>query len=235
MKAAKESARTPRDHSSVLESCKQAELDFPRLGSNSFIATWDARPFDRTRGDADYQKFDDELYQAALTEYLPRIHKGIAMYNRDAINSACAAMSSWLNECYRNAHLVGGSQHQNSAHEEVASCIRLLSAHCWFGPEQSVIEVWLQPGEKIEAVHWDRIETDRGRTLHRSELTTLWALSGRQKIVFTSPDDVEEAKVQEEMRRMPEQRNQTPWTANVWTRRDGRQVPLHDVAGREND
>jgi hypothetical protein len=216
-----------RDHSFALESCRQAQIDWPDFGYRSFVATWDQRP-PLGRDDAAARKFEDELYVAALAEYLPGVQKGIEMHSRDEIQRTCAAMSAWLIECIRTACVVVGSLHQNSAAEEIAAGIRLLTARQWNAPERQILQQFLHDGERIESVYWDRIETDRGRVLLRSELASL---CGKRPEDFTSPEIVEEAQMDEARNRVAA--SQAPWESNYYTTRSGRRIDLADIEGRD--
>ena len=220
-----------RDHSMALELCKQAELDWPKLGFETFVATWNERPYDRSRTDAEYAKFNDEVYSAALGDHLPNFLRAIERHSREDMQAAVAHMSVSLVSTYRTAHIVGGRLHVNSGEEEVAQCVRLLAAHGWYGPEQAVIAMWLQPGEKIEEVHFDRIVTNLNRTLSRPELATL---SGQHPRTFTDPAVVEELEMNAARDRAAQQAGH-PATQNYYTTRDGRRLHLADVENRERD
>jgi hypothetical protein len=218
-----------RDHSRAQELCRQPERDLPKLRFETFVATWEQRPYDRNRTDEPYVKWNTSIYNdAAVDGYLPDFLRATTP---EEIQAASAAMSTGLTAIYYKAHAFGGVMHINSPQEEISVWIRSLTAKCWRAPEQEVLALFLHPGEHLiaEGITFEGVTTERGRVLLRADLP---ALTGKRVEDFTSEDVIEEARMSEA--RDAEAARHQPWESNHYVTRNGRHIRLDDIEGRDN-
>jgi hypothetical protein len=216
-----------RDHSHAQELCRQPERDLPKLRFETFVATWEQRPYDRSRTDEAYMKWDTSIYNAAVDGYLPNFLRATTS---EEIQAASAVMSSGLVGIYYKAHGYGGVMHENSPQEEISVWIRSLAAKCWGAPEQEVLALFLYAGERLiaEGITFDGITTERGRVLLRADLPSL---IGKRPEDFTSEDVIEKAMIDEA--RDAEAAKHQPWESNHWVTRSGKRLALSNVEERD--
>ncbi len=214
---------------STLELFRKSEVDMPKVRAEWFDATVEQRPRDRSRIDETYLNWDTTVKGVITMEFVPVFQRATTL---EELQAASAAMESRFRAIYDKAHAFGGLMHINSPEEETSLHIRELAQHGWFGgSEQAIIVLFLHAGEKITEIYFDRIVTDRGRTLNRVELAVL---SGQHPRTFTDPAVVE--KLEMDAARDAEAAKHAPWESNFYTARNGRRLHLADVEGRrEND
>src|SRR6266852_1112825 len=160
------------ERETILARARQAQTDFAAYCADMWMATWEARPVDRSRTDEKYLAWDRSIYQATENDYWPEFARGIERRDREIIEAASVRMSARLVEVYRRAHAFGGVQHVNSPQEEISTWLRPLAAKCWRAPEQEVLALFLHPGEGLiaEGIAFPSITSERGRVLLRADL-----------------------------------------------------------------